>query len=402
MRLQDGELERVFNDGESWRVERKESLRGNAPNNIREAICAFANDLPASRKPGIVFVGVTGDGKPSGFVPDDENLRQLADMNTDGRILPPPSMLVERRTVHGLDLAVVTVLPSDSPPVRTDGTIHVRIGPGRDIASPQDERLLNEKRLYSTRSFDIHPVPGTTLSDLNVRQFQEEYLPHAFNQGLLAENRRSIKEQLAVLKMITSADECRATVLGGLVLGTNPRDLFPGAYIHFHRIAGKGLSDPVVDTQEIDGTVSDILRRIEEKLRSHMTVAVDITSEDRERRISDYPMQALQQIVRNAVMHRSYESTNAPTRIYWFQDRIEIHSPGGPFGQVTPENFGTPGLTDYRNPNLAEALKVFGYVQRFGVGLDTVQRLLRDSGHPPPEFIVNQNHVAVVIRRRAP
>ena len=47
-------------------------------------------------------------------------------------------------------------------------------------------------------------------------------------------------------------------------------------------------------------------------------------------------------------------------------DRIEVLSPGGAFGVVTVENFGQPGLTDYRNPNLAEAMKYLGYVQRFG------------------------------------
>lgn len=56
-------------------------------------------------------------------------------------------------------------------------------------------------------------------------------------------------------------------------------------------------------------------------------------------------------------------------RINWFDDRIEIRNPGGPFGSVTAENFGSPGVTDYRNPNLAEALRALGYVQRFGAGI---------------------------------
>jgi ATP-dependent DNA helicase RecG len=66
-------------------------------------------------------------------------------------------------------------------------------------------------------------------------------------------------------------------------------------------------------------------------------------------------------------MHRTYEGTNAPVRCYWFNDRIEIISPGGPFGEVTAENFGRPGITDYRNRNLADAMKVYGLIQRFGV-----------------------------------
>ena len=41
-------------------------------------------------------------------------------------------------------------------------------------------------------------------------------------------------------------------------------------------------------------------------------------------------MEALHQITRNAVMHRTYEVTNAPVHVYWFNDRIEVLSPGGP------------------------------------------------------------------------
>ena len=85
-------------------------------------------------------------------------------------------------------------------------------------------------------------------------------------------------------------------------------------------------------------------------------------------------------------MHRTYEATNMPIRVYWFNDRIEMISPGGAFGVVTAANFGQPGLTDYRNPNLAEAMKNLGYVQRFGVGIPIAKRLLQAAGQPEPEF----------------
>ena len=63
-------------------------------------------------------------------------------------------------------------------------------------------------------------------------------------------------------------------------------------------------------------------------------------------------------------------------RVDWFDDRIEIHNPGGPFGSVTQESFGRPGVTDYRNPNLAEAMRALGYVQRFGAGISIARKAL--------------------------
>jgi ATP-dependent DNA helicase RecG len=236
------------------------------------------------------------------------------------------------------------------------------------------------------------------LSDLDRRRFEEEYLAASFAADVLAANERSYEDRLAATKMIASTDDRVPTVLGILVLSSRTRDLLPGAYVQFLRIAGRELADPIADEQLIDGPLAELLRRLDEKLSAHNRTAVDLTSGERERRTSTYPMPALQQIVRNAVMHRSYEATNSPVRVTWYDDRIEITNPGGPYGAVTVENFGRPGIADYRNPNVAEALRVMGFVQRFGVGIATARRELEGNGNPPPEFEVNQSHVAVTLR----
>jgi ATP-dependent DNA helicase RecG len=99
-------------------------------------------------------------------------------------------------------------------------------------------------------------------------------------------------------------------------------------------------------------------------------------------------------------MHRSYEHTNAPVRVTWYSDRVEIISPGGPYGTVSEENFGDPGVTDYRNPILAEAMRAMGYVQRFGIGLEHIRASMARNGNPEPEFAPTATHVGVILRRR--
>jgi ATP-dependent DNA helicase RecG len=136
---------------------------------------------------------------------------------------------------------------------------------------------------------------------------------------------------------------------------------------------------------------------------AHIAVALDVGSGTVDVRHPDYPIVALQQLARNAVLHRTYQGTHAPVRITWFDDRIEIYNPGGPYGQVTAENFGQPGVTDYRNPHLAEAMKNLGYAQKFGVGIPMARREMEKNHNPPPEFIIpqDQNHVLVMVRRRS-
>lgn len=401
MRLSDQELETLLNDTESDRVERKESLKGDVPKKARQAICAFANDLPNHNLPGVLFIGASDDGMPSGLAVDDRLLLSLADMKTDGNILPMPVLTVEKRVLKGADMAVVTVMPSDMPPVKYEGRIWIRTGPRRAIANEQEERILNEKRRFKNIPYDLYPIPTAKLADLSRTVFENEFLPVAFAPDILEANGRSYEERLASCKMIVSPTDTTPTLVGLLALGKMPQDFLPGAFIQFLRIDGVDLADPVTDEETIGGPLVEMLRRTEEKLRSHLRSAVDITSSPTHIRTQSYSPAAIQQILYNAVLHRTYERTNAPVRVYWFNDRIEINSPGGPYGNVTPENFGKPGITDYRNPNIADVLKTFGFVQSFGRGIATARREMERNGNPPPEFQTSQNAVVCILRGKS-
>ena len=392
------ELIQIIAYGESDHVEFKQSLSGDASEKIREAICAFANDLPNYEKPGFVFIGVRNDKTIVGLSDADQVIEQLSHMKSDGHILPLPSMTVEKHTLENKEVVVVRVEPADSPPVRCKGVIRIRTGSRRDIATAQDERILTEKRRYKDIPFDLQPIPTSGLSDLNLVHFEHEYLTQAVNPDILAVNERTLEERLAATKMIASVDEPFATVMGILVLGKNPQDFLPGAYVQFLKIGGSELTDEILDNEAIRGAIPDQIRRLDDKLRAHNRIAVDITSGPIEKRTALYPIEAVQQITGNAIMHRTYEATNAPVRVYWYDDRIEVLSPGGAYGTVTAGNFGDPRFTDYRNPNLAEAMRILGYVQRFGVGITIARRLLREAGHPEPEFEIFDNYVQVIIR----
>ena len=193
-----------------------------------------------------------------------------------------------------------------------------------------------------------------------------EYLLAAVPLDVLEANDRNSAQRLAATKMIVSVDPPIPTVLGLLVIGKTTRSFLAGAYVQFLRVEGTELGQPIVDEQLIDGTVADVMRKLEEKLVAHNRTRVDFTSGPLEQRAQLYPLVALQQLVRNAILHRTYEGTNAPVRVYWYDDRIEITQSGGPFGAVTPENFGTPGVTDYRNPNLAEAMRCLATFRNSG------------------------------------
>lgn len=401
LRLEDNELERLLDDLESERVERKSAFgKGEAGKKARQAVCAFANNLPGDGRLGVLFVGVNDDGSPSGLAITDNLLLQLGDISRDGNILPLPTLSVERRHLKSADIAVVTVAPSDMPPVRYDGRIWVRVGPRAAHASEQDERILNERRRYRHLPFDLHPMPSATMADLSRALFEDDYLPSAFSPEVLEENNRTLEERLASCKMIVSPNEPIPTVVGLLALGKQPQRFLPGAYIQFLRIQGTALADPVADATTIVGTLAEQIRRVEDKFLAHNRSSVEIESSPTHEVTEDYPPAAFRQLLYNAVMHRVYEGTNAPIRVTWYDDRVEIANPGGPYGAVTERNFGQPGVTDYRNPNVAEVLKTYGFVQRFGRGIEVARRTLTENGNPPPIFDVSANAVTCSMHRK--
>lgn len=393
--LSDRELDELAEAGESDRIEFKENagdLR-----EIRNTVCALANDLPNHRQPGAILVGLKDDAVCTGLKINDQLLTRLAQCRLDGSITPFPIMVVRSAFVRSCEVAAIIVQPSDNPPLRHDNRVWVRVGPTTARASPEEEKRLTERRRWGTLPFDAQGVPGATQSDLDLIRFREEYLPASVARDVLAENARSLEEQMRALRLMRP--DGSPTVTAILILGNSPRDWLPGAYVQFLRIAGTALTDRIVDQKEIGGTIGDQLRQLDELIKLHVAQPLSVGGIQAESS-PEYPDVALRQILRNAVLHRSYEGTNSPVRMTWYQDRIEILSPGGPFGQVTRDNFGQPGVTDYRNPTLAEALRNLRFVERFGVGLQIAQSALKENGNPPAEFRIAPTQVHVTIRTR--
>jgi ATP-dependent DNA helicase RecG len=256
------------------------------------------------------------DGACANLPIDDRLLFTLADQRSNGNIQPFPEITVQKRILNGCEMAVVIVEPSDAPPVRYRGRVCIRVGPRRAIATQQEERHLAEKRRSRDLPFDLRAISMAMLDDLHLEFFKDSYLPSALAPDILEQNGRPLDHQLMSLRFTTNQVPVIPTVLGILVIGKEPRLFFPGAYVQFLRIDGQELTDPMKDQREIDGPLSKMLTLLDEAFQVHISVATDTTSRPVETQHPDYPIVALRQLARNAILHRTYEGTNAPVRIY--------------------------------------------------------------------------------------
>lgn len=212
---------------EGERVERKERLTA-SKDDVCKAICAFANDLPRSGEPGVVIIGQADKGKPVGLPITDRLLRDLADLRTNGGILPFPQTSVRPFEVDGVLVAIIIVEPSSDPPVRYNGRTWIRVGPTTRQATAQEEVILTERRQAANLPYDARALPSATLDDLDIVRFDEGLLSQFVAEDVVRENGRPVTQQLASLRF-TAPPDFRPTPTGILIVGKEPEQHIPGA-----------------------------------------------------------------------------------------------------------------------------------------------------------------------------
>lgn len=378
------ELNEILAIDESYRIER--TISTSNMDKFQEAICAFANDLPGKRQKGYLLIGVYDDGRISGLKVDDALMKKISAIRSDGNILPLPVMNTEKVETPEGDVLVVEVTPSFDTPVRYRGRTFVRIGPRRDIATIEEERILTERCAAALPTFDTRPCREATLDDIDVEVIVNEYIPRAIDAEVLNQDRRPLKEQLASLHLYNMQWDC-PTYAALIMFGKNPQYFMPGAYIQYVKFDGLDNGGKIMNERKFDGCLYRMLPRLDTFISDAIVTKRPVSiSALQEKDIYNYPEKALRELMMNAVMHRDYQSTT-PTRLYQYNNRIEIMNPGGLYGNARPDNF--PNVNDYRNNCLAGILKSFNYVNMFNHGIRDVQTLLEANGNSLAEFDVN-------------
>lgn len=376
------EIQSLLNDLESDRVER--TISTDKMDKFGEAICSFSNDLPDYQSPGYLIIGA--DDKTGKVMPikiSDALLKNIASIRTEGNIQPQPSMTVEKVELEDGPVVIVEVQPAHFPPVKYKGKICVRIGPRKGVANEDDERKLYEKRASHVQTFDAMPCLDSTLDDLDVRLFRQIYLPKAYPEEVLENDKRDVRLQLQSLGFYDMKYDC-PTYAGILMFGNNVERRLPGAYVQYVRFAGDGRGADIASDYKFSGNLMTILNQLDTFVSTSIAKKrpVPVTAL-REEYIIDYPSWAIRELLMNAVCHRDYEG-NGPIQFYQYDDRIEILNPGGLYGKANPKNF--PWVNDYRNGVIAEAMKVIGFVNRFSRGVQRVQEELKANGNDEADF----------------
>lgn len=358
------------------------------PARLAETLVAFANG-----EGGTVLLGVDEKGQPAGnlLIEDvDAALRAAA-----AACKPPvPTTLEPLEDRAGLAVAV-NVARSVDLHALADGRVLVRAaGANQALDGVTIAQLAASK---ATGDYEAEAVPGATRADL------DEDVIHDYVQRRTRRLGRDLAQAeddiLAAIGALTG--EGRPTVSGILLFGKEPQNFIPHSgltYVHFAGSAPSGGAGAPGYTrrQNCTGALARVIENAWSVLLQDTRAEAVMRGLQREDRYL-YPLNAVREALVNAVCHRDYRLAGRGVEIRQFDDRLEIHSPGGLPGYITLDNIVDEHFS--RNPRIVQGLYEWGYIEELGLGIDRIYQELLQNGHPQPEFKATAYSFSVSMRR---
>lgn len=392
---------------------------GGLPQSVPDTLSAFANGTG-----GTLILGLSeaDEFRPvAGF--DAARVRESLAQACHERMTPPvrgPIEVLDFEGVQIVRLDVDELDPLDKPCfVTSRGEYN-----GSFIRGSDGDRRLSRyevTQLLSNRSqptFDLEVVADATLDDLDPKLVDAtiahaaDRTPRAFGGNV---ERLTALERLGAARK--QAGTPRPTLAGLLSLGTYPQQFFPQLFLSFVALPGVRMGEVgpdgerFVDNVTADGPIPAMLAEAATALRRNMNRAAIVRGLGREDRY-DYPLEAIRELVVNALMHRDYspESRGTQIQVELYPDRLIVRSTGGLYGDVTADALGaSTAMSTSRNAALAKLLAdvplenrpTETIVENRGSGLLRVVESLRRAGMSPPEFDAQPGRLEVTIPRTA-
>jgi ATP-dependent DNA helicase RecG len=383
------QIRRIVETGEGQGLEFKRTtaeLQG-----AMQTLCAFMNGSG-----GTVIIGVGPDGRLTGQEVSDATQQKIA--AALDRFEPPAPARMDLVNLEGGRTAILlnADADNDAAPFTYEGRAYERLGSTthRMPQSRYEQLLLG--RGHAKRRWENLPVEGVTLKDLDRKEILRTREMAIQQNRISPDTGRDVGDILDRLGLrVDGVLTQAAQVLYGKRLFPD----YPQCLLKMGRFRGSTVIGDIVDNRQEHINAFAMVREGMAFLERTMPLGArfptgQIFREDR----FPVPLDALREILLNAVMHREYADYSGYVAIVVFDDRIEIQSHGLLPRGVTVEQLSGPHPSKLRNPLIAEAFHRTGAVEVWGRGTNRVLAMCREYGAPPPVFEERQGFLIVTFK----
>ena len=381
---------------ESERIEYK---KGWNPKTIMRTVSAFANDFE-NLGSGYIVVGIDEEnGIPKrpvfGFSPEQFDKVQKEMLNYCNLIRPA---YFPRLSLEEIDEKYVLL-------------IWVTAGSNRPYEAPKDVTARNKEYVYYIRRYsstvqanheqkqELFSLTANIPFDdrLNTKAIMDNISSSLILQHLKETGSRFYKESLKlphneVCLQMNLAEGPKEHIfpknVGLLMFNEHPEKFFPSTQISLAEFP-EGLDGKEFIEKNFTGTIQQQLKDAMLYLKSQIikSKTVKIEGKAQSRTFVNYPFEAIEEALANAVYHKNYE-IREPIEVRVLPNAIEIISFGGPDPSIRVNDLdrGIIRARRYRNRRIGEFLKELNLTEGKGTGIPTIKRALKNNGSPPAKY----------------
>jgi len=371
-------LEMIIN-GENSGVEFKEE--GISTIDLAEEIVAFSNF-----KGGAILIGVNDEGSILGV--ERKDLEEWV-MNICRDVVKPAIIPYYEQTKmdEGQIVAGVKIDQGVSKPYyveKREGRKKylIRVGSTKREATREElGRLFQEAGIVH---YDSTPIFGSSIDDLDRLLLKEYFLN---TRGVDIEQMKGRINQLLINTelMVRREEKMFPTAAGILLFGKIPQKFLPQSGITAIKFKGTEMDYGMEDRKEVEGTLPVQVEDAIAFVKRNTKVSSDLETEGVKREDRpEYPVYVIREAVVNAVVHRNYSIVGSKVRLFIFEDRLEIRSPGRLPNAVNLDRIKV-GCSSFRNPILVGFMQHYGYVEKIGLGipLKIIKGMIDHNGKMP-------------------
>lgn len=381
---------------ESNRIEFKEGWN---PTSIYHSICAFANDID-NIGGGYILVGVKEVNgmaqRPVKGLPVeslDKIQREMLQFNQ--LIEPQYSPRVSIEEIDGKSVLVIWVTTGHNRPYTVPADVNAKLKKpvfyiryGSSSIEAKGEFLDQLRDMANRVPFDDRGNENIPMEDISPLLLKD-YLKKVDSRLVKEDFTSNMERILEQMDLLDGPIENRLVKnVAAMMFAEHPEKYFKTTQVDIV-LFPEGLEnnpDNFIEVPVIKGPVPTMIRETLNYLRVNVVKERIHKPEDDERSIKvfNYPYQALEEAVVNALYHRDYMQRE-PVEITVEPDKISILSYSGPDRSISMEDINEAKALRsrrYRNRRLGDFLKELNLTEGRATGIPTIQKKLRENGSP--------------------
>jgi predicted HTH transcriptional regulator len=357
-----------------------------SPTRPLRTIVAFANSSG-----GRLVIGVEDGGTVVGVsdpLSEEERITSLIADRISPQLVPAIDLVtVDDATILIVDVPLSTRRPHFMRDQGPEHGVYVRLGSSTRQADP----ILVAELERNARgvAFEDLPEPRATLDDLDLKAL-----------SALRNRETNVDDLLALGLAARQGPEIVPTYAGILAACDDPTRFVPSAWVQCGRLRGVSGTD-IFDQTEIHGPVPQAVDRVMAFLLKHAYKSA-VFGEVRRRDVYSIPVEAVREVVVNALVHANYSERGTPIRVAFYDDRIQVDSPGLLLPGMTVESMRR--ASRLRNPSLARIFREAGIMEQWGTGVQRVYDQIAEAGLPEPQIeeVMDRLRFTIFVPSHAP